>query len=484
MNRLKRLNIIAIASIALLGATAAPASAATDKEMDRARAVAAQVYLRYTNDKSDYLDGFKPQSVSELRAKVSGHSEDEANLQKFLSAPVSNDYAGWGKEELVKYWSSDFFSGAGLSDKAADTRNRRIQARLNTMDVTPPSAQPEEQPSQQEQPSENLNPEMTEISAPTPVDVTAPVTDTTKVEETETVTETDKGSSNLWIYIVLLIVLIGVVIALVVYALKSMRNQNGGQPQVKDADDYERDSYQPAPAPTPTRQRSSSYAPESDSRYTRVIAAKDDEIDTLRRDLDDSRAHSEQLAARLGALQLEVQRLTEENAALKGRQMPPTVVPAPAPGAPRGYNLERETPIAPVTPAAAPAPAPAPRQPRYSAADEPVRPAPRSNERVVFLGRVNRDNVFVRADKQLVNGKTIYRLVTTNGVTGSFYVEPDPVIMGWVSLDPETALGGGCSIVNPARLNSFSRVVTDAAGTAIFEDGCWKVLRAATVRLE
>ena len=402
MNRLKRLNIIAIAALTLLGATALPASAATDKEMDRARAVAAQVYLRYTNDKSDYLDGFKPQSVADIRAKVSGHSEDEANLQKFLAAPVSNDYPNWGKEELVRYWSSDFFSGSGLSDKAADTRNRRIQARLNTMDVTPPSAQPDtSEQSQQEQPSENMNPNMTEITAPTPVDVTAPAVDTTKVEETETITETDKGSSNLWIYIVLLIVLIGVVIALVVYALKSMRGQNAA-PQPKKTDAYERDSYRPEPAP--------------------------------------------------------------------------------APGAPRGYNLERETPIAPVTPA--PAPMTHPRQPRYT--DEPAQPrtAPRGNERVVFLGRVNRDNVFVRADKQLVSGKTIYRLVTTNGVTGSFYVEPDPVIMGWVSLDPETALAGGCSIVNPTRIDSFSRIVTDAAGTAIFEDGCWKVLRAATVRLE
>ena len=34
MNRLKRLNIIAIAALTLLGATALPASAATDKEMD------------------------------------------------------------------------------------------------------------------------------------------------------------------------------------------------------------------------------------------------------------------------------------------------------------------------------------------------------------------------------------------------------------------------------------------------------------------
>ncbi len=481
MNRLKRLNIIAIAALTLLGATALPASAATDKEMDRARAVAAQVYLRYTNDKSDYLDGFKPQSVADIRAKVSGHSEDEANLQKFLAAPVSNDYPNWGKEELVRYWSSDFFSGSGLSDKAADTRNRRIQARLNTMDVTPPSAQPDpSEQSQQEQPSENMNPNMTEITAPTPVDVTAPAVDTTKVEETETITETDKGSSNLWIYIVLLIVLIGVVIALVVYALKSMRGQNA-EPQPKKTDAYERDSYRPEPAPAPARQRGG-YESDGDGRYARVIAAKDDEIDSLRRELEDSRAHSEQLAARLGALQLEVQRLTEENTAMKSQQMPPTVIPAPAPGAPRGYNLERETPIAPVTPA--PAPMTHPRQPRYT--DEPAQPrtAPRGNERVVFLGRVNRDNVFVRADKQLVSGKTIYRLVTTNGVTGSFYVEPDPVIMGWVSLDPETALAGGCSIVNPTRIDSFSRIVTDAAGTAIFEDGCWKVLRAATVRLE
>ena len=42
------------------------ASAVTDREMEEARTIAAQAYLRYANDGSGYLDEFKATSMAEL----------------------------------------------------------------------------------------------------------------------------------------------------------------------------------------------------------------------------------------------------------------------------------------------------------------------------------------------------------------------------------------------------------------------------------
>lgn len=461
--------------------TALLSQAATPDEMERGRTIAAQVYIRYNNDKADYLDGKKPASLAELKSMVAGKERDEALLSEFLNAPVSNDYPNWGKEELAEYWGGKFFDQSNLSNKAADTRNRRIIARINTMDVTKPQPAPTETPAEvrPEQPSEDLGAHPQEVTLGTPVETQTPAIDTTGVSE-ETIRDTrESAGSNTWLYIVLLIILVGVVIALVVYAMKAMRNQNSdGNNSASNQNKPQYDEY-----------RSSSPGMQQNAPMT-TTAATTAEIDTLRRQVadlrraeNDARLHSEQLAARVGALQLEVQRLAEENATLRAARQAAPVAPAP------------------VTPVAAPAPvspspaAPAPVTPRqapgvpgsYALDDEPIRPrvaAPAPNERVIYLGRANRQKIFVRADKQIVNGKTVYRLVTSNGITGSFTVEPDPVIVGWVGLDPETALFGASEVATFANASSFTRIVTDSAGTAIFEDGCWKVLRPAAVHLE
>lgn len=480
---------IAMITGALCG-SALTTQGATPDEMERARTIAAQVYIRYNNDKADYLDGKKPSSLAELKSMVAGKENDEALLTQFLNVPVSNDYPNWGKEELAEYWGGKFFDQSNLSNKAADTRNRRIIARINTMDVTKPQATPTETPAEvrAEQPSEDLGAHPQEVTLGTPVETQTPAIDTTGVSE-ETIRDTRESSgSNTWLYIVLLIILVGVVIALVVYAMKAMRNQNndGNNPAPKQSQPQYDDDY-----------RSPSSGVRQAAPMT-AAAATSAEIDTLRRQVadlrraeNDARLHSEQLAARVGALQLEVQRLAEENAGLRAARPVTPVTPAPAPvnPAPVAASPVSAAPVSPAPVAPAPVtPRPAPGVPgSYALDDEPIRPrmaAPASNERVIYLGRANRQKIFVRADKQIVNGKTVYRLVTTNGITGSFTVEPDPVIVGWVGLDPETALFGASEVATFANASSFTRIVTDSAGTAIFEDGCWKVLRPAAVHLE
>lgn len=453
--------LTAVAAISFLSA-AFQANAATPEEMERARAIAAQVYIRYTDDKSDYLDGQKPSSIGELRTIIGDNQTDRELLTNFLNAPVSNDYPNWGQAEMAEYWSGEFFANSGLSNKAADTRNRRIKARLLTMDVTPPRmSQPEEQPQQMEQPmqqpSEDLGAHPQEVTLGEQTEVNSPAFDTTQVTE-ESVRETrEQGGSNTLLYIVLLVVLVGVVIGLVVYAMKAMRNQNS------DQDDN------PGSGRNMPRGYDHDYPSREPSVSSGEVSALHREIADLRRAESEARAHSEMLSARLGALQLEVQRLSEENAVL--RQNTASVAPVPprvAPVTPNSYAIEEEESIIPA-------------ERRYSPS---VTLHAGPNDRVIYLGRANRNKVFIRADKQLVNGKSIYRLVSGNGITGSFVVDSDPHIMGWVALDPETALYGGAEVATFANASGASRIVTDAAGTAIFEDGCWRVLRPAAVHFE
>ena len=131
----------------------------TPDEMERARAVAACVYIRYVDDGSGYLDGFKPKSMGDVREKVKGHEKDESLLQEFMGAPVANDFDQWDKEKFVNYWSGEFFKNSGLSDRNSSMRNDRIRARVSTMDVTAPAPKEEErqkpqQPEQVQQPAE------------------------------------------------------------------------------------------------------------------------------------------------------------------------------------------------------------------------------------------------------------------------------------------------------------------------------------------
>ena len=48
-------------------------------------------------------------------------------------------------------------------------------------------------------------------------------------------------------------------------------------------------------------------------------------------------------------------------------------------------------------------------------------------------------------------------------------------------LTPMETLGGGCEIDNAADADTSSSVITEMRGTALFEDGCWRVGRKARV---
>ena len=117
---------------------------------------------------------------------------------------------------------------------------------------------------------------------------------------------------------------------------------------------------------------------------------------------------------------------------------------------------------------------------------EPVKPkqVERPASSVIYLGRANAKGLFVRADRKPVAGATVFRLDTRDGLVGTYYVVDNPEIVDMVISDPERYLYGGCTGMDLDDTEGVDSIVTVNSGTAVFEDGCWKVLRKSRIRYE
>ncbi len=107
----------------------------------------------------------------------------------------------------------------------------------------------------------------------------------------------------------------------------------------------------------------------------------------------------------------------------------------------------------------------------------------RSDDRskTLYLGRANDDGMFVRAERELNSAHSIFRLVSADGITGTFTVLEMPVVRRRIMADPRTALRGSCDC-DFSEADRCSEVENVRGGTAVFDQGRWKVLRRAQVR--
>ena len=121
----------------IMAIVATPLFAVTDKEMEEAKTIAAQLYLRYANDGSGYLDDVKATTMSQLESKLK--AKEKENLEAFKSVKIPADYASWDKARLVEFWSVTFFASPNLSAKGKVGRNR-VKSRISAMNIAAPSA--------------------------------------------------------------------------------------------------------------------------------------------------------------------------------------------------------------------------------------------------------------------------------------------------------------------------------------------------------
>lgn len=439
MNHLFKLFLIAVAVV-----TAIPSFAVTQKEMEQARAVAAKHYLRYANNGSDYLDNLNPTSVAELSKSLK--AKELENIKSFNAVAVPKDYASWDKAKLVDYWSNTFFKSPGLN--ADGKKCLSILAKnLGKIQVAPASAadKPAEKPA--DKPAET-QPKANDAAAAAPASsaaassaetdqLPAEVQAQAEVNEVQEAVEDErpkKDSGTGW-YVAILVVLIGVVVWLVMYAQKSMKET--GQ-VVADHRNSEKEIRE-------AKRAAKEEVNKMRDQYAAAVSAKNDEIKQLR----------EQCA-----------RLEEELELLRRRSENPAPVqerPQPAPAKP-----------APAKPSPAPAPAPAPAKPAPGRG--PALPP------VVFLGYVNQRGLFVKASRSLNAESSVYRMDIPDGAHGTFRVVADPSILDRLLSDPALWLEGGCDIENPDDADIATEIVTIAPGQALFADNTCRVVKKASIK--
>ncbi len=428
------------------------ASAVTDREMEEARTIAAQAYLRYANDGSGYLDEFKATSMAELEKRLK--PKEKENLKAFKSVRTPGDYASWDKQKLTSYWSDTFFKSPGLSDKGRIAR-ARVRKNIGRMTVAAP--QPARETSAKPETAREETPAAaTPQPAPTPA-ATAATDTTTAVAPAPAPAETpddNRESSHTWIYVVVLAVLVGVVIWLVGFASKVMRRN-----------EEEGSRREPAPVADNASHR------EMREKFAATLAAKNADVSQLS-------AKNETLLKENQAIKRDMEALVAETADLRTRltaanarisEMEAAINAMAAPAAPARVETTRTEPAAPAAAAPQPEAAPVARQ----------RPG-----RIIYLGRANAKGIFMRADRQLSPGHSIFTLDTSDGYAGSFKVASDPTVWELALLTPAESLEGACTGPDLDRPGEATRIVTDSQGTAIFEDGCWKVIRKARIHFE
>lgn len=427
--------ITGMLTLAAMIGSAVECRAVSDREMEEARAIAAKAYLRYANNGSGYLDEVNARSIAELQKSLK--AKEKENIKAFLAIPVPKDYATWDKTKLVEYWGSTAFQAAGLIEEGKGARPR-VRKQIMAMSVSAPSAAAPAETSAEAAPAPaeaaSAEASVAELPAEAAADPAAQqadiLADQKAIEDdakNAAPESQNSGSNSTWIYVVILCVLIGVVVWLVTFAAKVMNRQ----PDAAGKNDDEAEEVR-------------AKARQAIASYKEKLAAHEDVERELKAREQEHVRREQQLLARIADLE---EKLSKAEA--------------------RSYR----------EPAPAPAPAPAPVQPA---------PAPVQEEilHVIYLGRANSRGIFVRADRRLSPGNTIYRLDTEDGLVGTFHVVDNPAVTAIALEHPLEMLSGGCSALDIEDTVGATSIVTESSGTAIFENGYWKVLRKSSIRYE
>ena len=281
----------------------------------------------------------------------------------------------------------------------------------------------------------------------------------------------NRENSYTWVYIVVLAVLVIIVAWLVSFASKVMKQRNDEQP-ARDPED--------APG-----QESSGASRELREKFAATLAAKNADIksltaknESLLRENESVKRDMEALVAETGSLRT---RLTEANRRVSELEGAMAALAAQAESAKAAAAAATPAPAAaPVQPSVAPAPRAVAETQRQSV--EAQRPAASAaTPRIIYLGRANMKGIFVRADRQMNVGNSVFALETSDGYSGTFRVVSDPTVWELALMTPVESLAGACVGHDLENTADFSSIVTDSPGTAIFEDGCWKVIRKAKI---
>ncbi len=416
---------------------AIPSFAVTDREMEAARTLAAKHYLRYANNGSDYLDKLEPSTMSELNAALK--TKEKENIKSFNAVSVPKDYASWNKSQLVEYWSNTFFKSSGLKEDGKKCLGV-LAKKLNKLSVSAPTAsiaveKPVNTPVAENVAAPATTNEGNENAEPVESDasVSELAEDLTAVADADAglADEQPRRSSNTVWYVAILIVLVGVVIWLVMYASKSMKESGVSVADRKESEREIRD----------TKRAAKEEMNNMREQYASSLAAKNDEIKQLK-------AKCESLEAQLEDAHRELSRV--QNRLSASSTQPQSQSPKPAsPAIPAAETSHSKTTALPP---------------------------------VVYLGYVNQRGLFVKASRSLNPDSSVYRMDIPDGHHGTYSVANTSEVLDRVLSDIGLWLECGCVIENPQDADIATGILTLEPGEALFADNTCRVIRKARIK--
>ena len=390
----------------------------TREEMEQARTITAQAFLRYMNNGSDYLDKLDPVKVSDLKNSLKTKEKENIKIFESIEYPKIEVYSQWSKDDLLKYWGTDFWNDSRIPAHCKGARVR-VKSKIGAMNVgaeaiksqetTATLAEADNAASEAQRVldsikmADSIAAEAAILEASNDVVQEDFASDSIAAEESaieEEETVKSKSSPTL-IYSLILIVLVVIIAALIVYAVKGI--QKSGKQDVKRDKNEETDS-----------------ADEEDDEnhiYKETLDEKDREIASLKAEID-----------RLNNVILRMNdRISDAISEISPNQRP---------------------------------------------------------TRTIYLAYANSKNVFVRADSVYNEDYSIFKLVTSDGITGSFSVIDNPIAIKLALSLPISILKNSCQSEDMHHDNWCKQIITENAGTAIFENGRWIVKRKADINFQ
>lgn len=450
--------IFKIFMIAVAMVTAIPSFAVTDKEMEAAKTMAAKHYLRYSNNGSDYLDKMNPTSMAELTSGLK--AKEKENIKSFNAVSVPKDYASWDQAKLVEYWSSTFFKSPGLKEDgkkclgilAKNLKKIKVGA-PEPKNETPQKTAASEPAAESGKDSKAANAANSPANSTAPTssqDNITPADDTAlaeaqalEIEAAQAQAAADAGlmeerpqkSSNTGWYIAILVVLIGVVIWLVMYASKSMKetgvslaDKKAGEKEIREAKKAAKEEL--------NKMR---------EQYASSLTSKNDELKQLK-------SKCEALESQLAAAKRENEAMRRDLEAVRSQKTQSSQRPAQQPAA------------------------------RAAASSASSAPKVGGLPPVVYLSNVNQKGLFTKASRSLNVDSSVFYMDIPDGHHGVFRVADNPEILDRLLSDPKHWLEGGCDIDNPEDADIATEIVTMHTGEAVFVDKSCRVTKKARIK--
>ena len=455
--------------IAVAMVTAIPSFAVTDKEMETAKAMAAKHYLRYSNNGSDYLDKMNPTTMAELNSGLK--AKEKENIKSFNAVAVPKDYASWDQAKLVEYWSSTFFKSPGLKEDgkkclgilAKNLKKIKVGApepkKETTQNAETPAAAPAAEAGKDATAANAANtdaknsPASSQTLAAAGDEAAVAEAQAMEIEAAQAQAAADAGlmeerpqkSSNTGWYIAILVVLIGVVIWLVMYASKSMKetgvslaDKKAGEKEIREAKKAAKEEL--------NKMR---------EQYANSLTSKNDEL--------------KQLKSKCEALESQLVAAKRENEAMRRELDAARSQKTQAPQRPSQQSQEQR---------------PAQQQPAARPAAPSASSAPKGGglPPVVCLSNVNQKGLFTKASRSLNVESSVYYMDIPDGHHGVFRVADNPEILDRLLSDPKYWLEGGCDIDNPEDADIATEIVTMNHGEAVFVDKSCRVTKKARIK--